>query len=158
MTYKYHRTAMTPNVTPSRLPSPATRVGATAFDVAVTTAPKVVLVGTTKAGVEVILEGRIVSVIVLITVDKSKLKAITSVVILGAAVNEIGSVTDAVEEPREKSVLVIVAVTCGTPVSPNPALAARLLRVTADLEDHTGEISEKVESVGRGWRWATNDD
>jgi hypothetical protein len=158
MTNPYHRTATTPSATLSRLPNPTTRVGATAFDVAVTTAPKVVLVGTTRAGVEVILEGTIVSVIVLITVVKRKLKAIDSVVVLGAAVSEIVSVTDVVEEPREKSVLVIVTVTCGTPVLPNPALAARLPRVTGNPEDHTGEISEKVESVGRGWRWATNDD
>ncbi len=45
----------------------------------------------------------------------------------------------------------VVAMVVVSP-KPNPALAARLVRVRGEPVFQTGEISEKVERVGRCWR------
>jgi hypothetical protein len=121
-----------------------------AIDVAVTTAPEVVLVGATKTGVDVL---EIVSKTVLLIVVKTKLMTM-----LGSEAL-IVSETEAVVYPVDVDVALVVIVTVGSPVffdvvaavvisgSPKPKEAARLLRVTGPPVLQIGETSEKVERV-----------
>lgn len=140
MTYQNHRTARTPIATPRRLPRRATKLGATALDVVVKTAPEVVFVGTTRTSLLVLgmLVGGGNAKTVLISVVKDMLVAYTceSVIVTVACHAEF---------------VEVVAIVVVSP-TPNPALAARLVIGRGEPVFQTGEISEKVERVGRFWR------
>ena len=147
-----HKTATTPIATPRRLPSPATKLGATALDVvvktvsvAVETVPEVVFVGTTRTSLLVLgmPVGGGNAKTVLISVVKDMLVANTceSVIVTVVCHAEFVEVVD----------VVVVS------PKPNPALAARLVIVRGEPVFQTGEISEKVERVGRCWRGAVID-
>jgi hypothetical protein len=135
--YQYHRTTTTPIATPRRLPSPATKLGATALDVLVKTAPEVVFVGTTRTSLLVLamLVGGGNAKTVLISVVKDILVANTSESVIVTVVCH----AEFVE---------VVAMVVVSPAS-NPALAARLVRVRGESVFQIGEISENVDRVGR---------